>query len=263
MKCILTEVITIIAGSQRRSLFIKILSFFLSILIFEANAKILSDNTFAFQIEVEPQWSMISDPSDSGIYYLRDDTRERKAEISIRKIAIDTISLVEESEYAQVYFLSNLIIARGLGTVQLWDSSNALKVGDLRAYDLFAHYKTNVGGTTKWYAEYARWCSKDTFVFELTVICDDLNEIKNNKSYYINKLNAISVWIPGQTVHTSIFVPAAAVSGKIFEKNLVSFDLAGRAINPVHVIQKSAASRIVLRKGKSMLVITGSTDARY
>lgn len=257
-----TKKINMVSNRQKRALLIIFSAFLLVMFIPDSNAKTLSDSTFAFKLEVEPQWSLSKDPTDAGINYLRDDTRQRKAEISIRKITIDTISLMEESEYAKVYFLSNLIIARGLGTVQLWDSSKSLMVGDLRAYDLFAHYKVNVGGTTKWYAEYARWCSRDTFVFELTVISDDLNEIKNNKSYYINKLNAISVWIPGQQIKTSIFIPFAPVSVKITGNELWWFDLAGRKFDPVHVKQKSSASQIILRNGKSMHVISRSTDAR-
>lgn len=263
MISVLTKGSTIVCNRQERSHLFEYIVFFLMIFFFDIDAKILSDSTFAFKTEIESQWSLSMDPTDTGIYYLRDDTRQRKAEISIRKISIDTISLMEESEYAKVFFLSNLIIARGLGTVQLWDSSKSLMVGNLRAYDLFAHYKATVGGTTKWYAEYARWCSKDTFVFELSVICDDLNEIKNNKSFYIGKLNAISVWIPGQQLQTSIFIPVTSVSSKTFKNDLLWFDLAGRKINQVHINQKSSASRIIIRNGKLMHVITGSTDARY
>jgi hypothetical protein len=207
---------------------------FILLLVTIVSSKTLSDTAFAFRLEIEPQWKLSYETKDTGLYYLRDETKQKKSEFDIRRIKIDTIAILEESEYAKLFFVSSLTIAHKLGTVIDWDSTPSLAVGNLRAYDLFAHYKTTKNGVTKWFVEYGRWCSQDSFLYEITIISDDIEEFKNNKQYYMSILNSIQVWAPGHApiVTRRDIVRTVAINRKGTEKYAI-FDVSGRKLKPV------------------------------
>jgi hypothetical protein len=220
-----------------------------------------SDTTFAFRIEIEPQWKLAYEVKDTGLYYLRDETKQKKAEFDLRKIKVDTISILAESEYAKIFFLSSLTIAHKLGTVMNWDSTPSLSVGNLRAYDLFAHYKSIKNGVTKWYVEYARWCSQDSFLYELTIISDDLDEFKNNKQYYMGMLNSIQVWAPGHAPVTSDHNKTQTfILKKTGNENEAAFDISGRKLSPILLSRRCNASQCEISNKKIILRFSGGRN---
>jgi hypothetical protein len=216
-------------------------------------AKTLSNTSFAFKAEVPVQWVLAK--VDSNSYCISDESKQRKAKIYLQRTYVDTISILEESEYAKTYFISNLSVARSYGKVINWDTSTNLRVGTLRAYDLYAHYKPSAGSTT-WYAEYGRWCSKNHYLFQMTVFSNDTNEIDTHIEEYVSLLDSITVWDPNQQVVRSNS-PANHLSPAITFQPVKSdrlFDLCGRKMSLIQIPGMHDISGCLITKGKVNIV---------
>jgi hypothetical protein len=222
--------------------------------ISDSFAKTLSNTSFAFKAEVPVQW--VLSKVDTNSYCISDESKQRKAKIYLQRTYIDTISILEESEYAKTYFISNLSVARSYGKVINWDTSTNLRVGQLRAYDLYAHYKPSGSSSSIWYAEYGRWCSKNHLLFQITVFSNDTNEIDTHIEEYVSLLDSIMVWDPDQQIVRSNS-PAKRISPAMTFQQIKSdrfFDLCGRKMSIIQMPGVHDVSGCLITKGKVNIV---------
>lgn len=218
-------------------------------------AKTLSNTSFAFKAEVPAQW--VLSKVDSNSFCISDESKQLTAKIYLQRTWVDTISILEQSEYAKTYFISNLSVARSYGKVINWDTSTNLRVGPLRAYDLYAHYKPATGNTNAtWYAEYGRWCSKNHYLFQITVFSNDTNELDTYIEDYISLLDSISVWDPDQQIVRS-YTPVERHSSLVSfhqKKSDCLFDLCGRKTSLTKLQGAHDVSRCIIVNGKVNIV---------
>lgn len=157
------------------------------------------DDSFSIKATLDNTWKY--DSIDSVTRFLYDDSRFFKSYIYIEKIPINESIVLEDDEYAQMYFLTNLSIAKQFGTVQYYDTSTSIKQGTVRAYELFAfYYKDTTNGMRITWAELGRWSKKGKHIYQITVL-GDTTDIVNNLSQYQNIINLIHITDHCKNIH--------------------------------------------------------------
>ncbi|HEX3019266.1 MAG TPA: hypothetical protein VHP36_03145 [Chitinispirillaceae bacterium] len=205
----------------------------------------ISDSTFAFQVQIGSQWQLAYTDTENTCFLFNRDNDETR--IYIEKKTVDTVYGLKDQDYARIYFFAvySLIEQQG-GKVKFYDTSTAIKIGDLRAYELCSFRKDPEG--ILWFGEYSRWCAQGGFVYEITFLGDTL-DIKENRNQYKALFNSFLVWYPDAATrlmksdHRSIQTPS-------FVKEY-AIDLTGRKIKRLRYLNQKTASGIYLFKSNT------------
>jgi hypothetical protein len=101
-------------------MFVKILLVLITNAIF-VRAIVLTDNEFSISAEVEPEWRL--EKVDSSTLCIFNSDVTKKTKLYIERIVVDTVSVINDDEKAQMYFLMAYTVAKQYGGVQYFDSS--------------------------------------------------------------------------------------------------------------------------------------------
>lgn len=200
------------------------------------SSTVLTDIGFSFSAQVEAEWNLEKINSTTLCIYNSDISKKTK--LYIERITVDTISVFKDEECAQMYFLSNYAVANQYGIVQYFDSTTSIRQGTLRAYEMYAYYRDAVNGTNQWWAEYSRWCAKDNYVFQLTVL-GDTADVNRNIMRYKNMLDGIQVLPPPTKINRPLLHRFAQQQTS---KAVYVYDLFGRKINNNFAPKRNAAT---------------------
>jgi hypothetical protein len=215
-----------------------------------SNAVTLCDSSFAFRVQTEYSWT--AEKIDTLTHCLSNSST--KTQIFIERIQVDTFSFLTEREKAQVYFLSNYVVAKQTGMVQYFDSTKNVLQSGLPAYEMFAYYKGVDDKASIWWAEISRWCCKDNIVFQLTVL-GDTADVKKNYTTYNSLLKSIDVWIPSEapTPTNTYKKNIAPVAMKSFSNKEI-YSLDGRRISPF-ILRTGMQNKPIAAREKIWLTI--------
>jgi hypothetical protein len=229
------------------------LYFFLSVLftLHASYSAEIIDSLFSIKFNIEDQWNY--DSLDSNTRYIYDLSKTFKSYIYIEKILLDKSIVLKDDEYAQLLFHTNLSVAKKFGTVQYYDTSNSMRQGDLRAYELFAFYykDTSNGGRISW-AELGRWCKKGNYIFQITVL-GDTTDLLNNLTKYKNVVNLITI-IPNQS-NIKIHFKQLNIIKHTVDKRVGYTSLDGRQIKPLELKSRPKLSNGIYISGNQRIVI--------
>lgn len=218
--------------------------FLFACIISKCCCTVFEDKSFAFKASVESEWKL--ENIDSVRQCIYNANSSVKTRIYIERIEVDTISVISNDECAQMYFLANYAVAKQNGIIQYFDSVPTLRQGALRAYEMFAYYKDN--NNTRWWAEFSRWCAKEKYVFQITVL-GDTGDVNHNFDKFKKVVDSIEVWLPDvMTMVDKSFITEVPLKPAV--KYDGYFDLFGRKIkNGSGIIVNSASGLRVAPSG--------------
>ena len=123
----------------------------------------------------------------------------------------------------------NKELAVNFGKLVFVDTGAAKKLGDYRAFEMFAFFSESTATQKVWWAEYCRWTDHDGYGFLASIIGDTI-EMKQNYATYKTFLDSISV----SRMHTEVLwrekVAGLRVSRDQSPRSPPDHDLLGRSI---------------------------------
>jgi len=152
-----------------------------------ADITVFSDPVFPYRIACKTEW--VQDTKNDSTFILKNSASGKKTRFQLQKYPIDTSYDVNAKEWSRLRWAVNKELAIGMGQLIFWDTLASKKLGNYRAFELFAFFSQKSdsasGGTTIWWAEYSRWTDHDGFGYLASVIGDttDVKTNYNNGSY--------------------------------------------------------------------------------
>lgn len=190
-------------------------------------AEIYEDSGFAFRVDLMNNWEL--DQQNDSVYFFKDTTPGKKTIMHIKKYFIDTSYNYSTHEWSRLSFAINKEFAQETGKIIYSDTSTQIKLGNLRAYELFAFYSQNVNDKKVCWAAYSRWTDKDSTGYLVSII-GDTSELKNNLSIFSSIMDNIMIYPSDAPMNIS------AQSNHIFKKSVFCntgpewIDLLGRTM---------------------------------
>ncbi|HEX3019552.1 MAG TPA: hypothetical protein VHP36_04590 [Chitinispirillaceae bacterium] len=203
-----------------------VLCFFKILVASESDASVFENSSFAFRVELSSNW--VPDQETDSAYYFKDVNQGKKTRLHLKRYILDTTYNFNTNEWSQLSFAINKEFAQKTGKIIYSDTSVSIKLGEFRAYELFAFYSQNVDNKNVWWAEYCRWTDVNGLGYFVSII-GDTAEMKTNFSVYESIMNLIvvnpsAVKMRVYTAERHATVPVSAV----YSPGMV--DLMGRAV---------------------------------
>jgi hypothetical protein len=192
-----------------------------------AEVRIFLDESFPYRIVCKPEWNEAL-KNDSTLILDKISTGT-KTRFQLKKYVIDTTFNRETNEWSRLNFAINKELAVNFGKLVFVDTGAAKKLGDYRAFEMFAFFSESTATQKVWWAEYCRWTDHDGYGFLASIIGDTI-EMKQNYATYKTFLDSISV----SRMHTEVLwrekVAGLRVSRDQSPRSPPDHDLLGRSI---------------------------------
>ena len=192
-----------------------------------AEVRIFLDESFPYRIVCKPEWNEAL-KNDSTLILDKISTGT-KTRFQLKKYVIDTTFNRETNEWSRLNFAINKELAVNFGKLVFVDTGAAKKLGDYRAFEMFAFFSESTATQKVWWAEYCRWTDNDGYGFLASIIGDTI-EMKQNYATYKTFLDSISV----SRMHTEVLwrekVAGLRVSRDQSPRSPPDHDLLGRSI---------------------------------
>jgi hypothetical protein len=192
-----------------------------------AEVRIFLDESFPYRIVCKPEWNEAL-KNDSTLILDKISTGT-KTRFQLKKYVIDTTFNRETNEWSRLNFAINKELAVNFGKLVFVDTGAAKKLGDYRAFEMFAFFSESTATQRVWWAEYCRWTDHDGYGFLASIIGDTI-EMKQNYATYKTFLDSISV----SRMHTEVLwrekVAGLRVSRDQSPRSPPDHDLLGRSI---------------------------------
>jgi hypothetical protein len=192
-----------------------------------AEVRIFLDESFPYRIVCKPEWNEAL-KNDSTLILDKISTGT-KTRFQLKKYVIDTTFNRETNEWSRLNFAINKELAVNFGKLVFVDTGAAKKLGDYRAFEMFAFFSESTATQKVWWAEYCRWTDHDGYGFLASIIGDTI-EMKQNYATYKTFLDSISV----SRMHTEVLwrekVAGLRVSRDQSPRSPPDHDLFGRSI---------------------------------
>ena len=200
-------------------------------LLVRAENLIFSDSVFPYRIVCKPEWAEVI--KNHSMFVLDNTIPGKKTRFQLKKYKIDTTYNFDNKEWSRLNYAINKKMAFNFGRLIFTDTGSAKKLGNHRAYELFAFFSQVPETDTVWWAEYSRWTDHDGVGFLVSIIGDTL-DMKENYATYKTLFDSIS--ITGITsVARNIRTRRRPVVRIIHTATYrIRFDLLGRAI-PMYI----------------------------
>lgn len=141
-----------------------------------ADNKVFTDELFPYRIVCEPEWIATAKTDDT--LTLEKTTSNQKKRFQLIKHQIDTSFYKEDMTWSLMNFIINKELAGKSGRLIFFDTSATIKLGNHRAYELFAFF-CDTTGEDVWWADYCRWTDYNGIGFFASII-GDTTEMKAN-----------------------------------------------------------------------------------
>lgn len=169
----------------------------LTSIVTNADIRVFLDEYFPYRIVCKPEWNETL-KNDSTLI-LDKVTTGRKTRFQLKKYVIDSTFNRQTMEWSRLNFAINKELAVGFGKLVFVDTGTMKKLGDYRAFEMFAFFSESTATQKVWWAEYCRWTDHDGFGFLASIIGDTI-EMKQNYSTYKALLDSMSV----SQMHTAV-----------------------------------------------------------
>jgi hypothetical protein len=214
-------------------------------------SNVFLDTFFPYRVVCAPVW--VEREKNDSLFILQDSSPGKKTQMQLRRYPIDSGVISEPMNWSRLNFMVNRELASGVGRILWEDSGSTIKLGELRAFELFALYSQKVGNNTVWWAEFCRWTERNNYGY-LAVIMGDTSDLKldlgGTASIYQSMMDSIDI----MDFSTTVVAPSRHSSPVVIRKTqalTTGFDLLGRK-EPPHKLHRSA---LLLRKGEKTLLL--------
>ena len=148
-----------------------------------AENTVYMDAAFPYRIVCKTAW--VQEAKNDTILILKNSTPGKKTRFQLHKYSIDTGYNFENKEWSRLRWAINKELANGIGIVKFVDTTANKKLGNYRAFELFAYFSEKTEERTIWWAEYSRWTDHDGFGYLASIIGDtaDMKDPENYTSY--------------------------------------------------------------------------------
>ena len=116
----------------------------------------------------------------------------RKTRLQIKKYPIDSSYDTTSFEWSRLNYAINKEFAIGFGKLLFVDTGATKKVGEYRAFEMFAFFSESTSTQIIWWAEYARWTEHDGFGYLVSII-GDTTEMRENYVSYRSLMDSVSL----------------------------------------------------------------------
>jgi hypothetical protein len=195
-------------------------------LIIPANARIFLDDSFPYRIVCAPEW-VETHKSDSTLI-LDKVSAGTKTRFQLKKYRIDSTFNRDTRDWSRLNFAINKELAVQFGKLVFVDTSATKKLGDYRAFEMFAFFSESTSTQKVWWADYCRWTDHDGYGFLVSIIGDTIS-MKQNYTAYKTLFDSISI----SRINTEIICDRDEVVLPVFRastpRSLPRHDLLGRS----------------------------------
>ena len=205
---------------------------FISLQIVAEN-EVFTDETFPYRIVCKPEWSETAKAEDT--LTLEKTSQGKKMRFQLIKDKIDTSFFDEPMKWSLLNFMINKELASATGRLVFFDTSTAIKLGDNRAYELFAFFCDTSGTENVWWADYCRWTDFDGFGYFVSIIGDTV-DMKEHYDDNQSLLDSISFSNESTLIYSRGTPPQTPVYKiRTFMQPFMQptyYDILGRALSP-------------------------------
>ena len=177
-------------------------SVFLFLISFAVYAEnyVYEDAAFPYRIVCNSGW-VVESKTDSTLI-LKNQAPGKKTQFQMRKYQIDSSydsASMANKDWSRLRFALNKELVFNFGKLVFIDTSVAKKLGDSRAFEIFAFLSARPDSQssssdtqTVWWGEYSRWTDHDGFGY-LASIIGDTSDMKQNYAAYKAFMDSIDI----------------------------------------------------------------------
>jgi hypothetical protein len=155
--------------------------FFMGFQALPAQNTVYSDEIFPYRIVCKNAW--VQQVKNDSVLILKNSAAGKKTQFQLQKYVIDTGYDAQNKTWSRLRYMINQELAARIGRVIWVDSTEAIRLGNYHAFELFAFYSDLSGGQTTWWAEYSRWTDHDGSGYLASVIGDTVDMRQNFQIY--------------------------------------------------------------------------------
>jgi hypothetical protein len=166
--------------------------FFVPALIVFLNAEtmVFQDEAFPYRIVCKPEWTETL--KNDSMLTLNNSDSGKKTRLQLKKYPIDSTYDTSTYEWSRLNYAINKELAIGFGKLLFVDTGATKKIGEYRAFEMFAFFSESTSTQTIWWAEYARWTEHDGFGYLVSII-GDTTEMRDNYIVYQSLMDSVSL----------------------------------------------------------------------
>ncbi len=155
-----------------------------------AESCVFLDNAFPYRIVCQPEW--VEALKNDSLLVLNNTSPGKKTRFQLKKYLIDSTYNPDNMEWSRLNYAVNKELATTFGKLVFVDTGAAKKLGDYRAFEMFAFFSDSNKTQTTWWAEYSRWTEHDGYGFLVSIVGDTI-DIKQNYMTYKSLFDSMSV----------------------------------------------------------------------
>ena len=160
------------------------------IVILNADTQVFQDEAFPYRIVCKPEWTETT--KNDSMLTLNYSAPGKKTRLQLKKYPIDSTYDTTTFEWSRLNYAINKELAIGFGRLIFVDTGATKKVGEYRAFEMFAFYSESTATQIVWWAEYARWTEHDGYGYLVSII-GDTTEMRENYAVYKTLMDSISL----------------------------------------------------------------------
>jgi hypothetical protein len=164
--------------------------FLLIALPMRAENTVFVDAAFPYRIVCVSGW--VQELKNDSMLLLKNSAAGKKTRLQLQKYSVDTGYDINNKDWSRLRFAINKELALAVGKLIFVDTSASKKLGNLRAFEIFAFFSQITDRDTMWWAEYSRWTDRNGFGY-LASIIGDTTDMKTNYSSYKALLDSTNI----------------------------------------------------------------------
>jgi hypothetical protein len=167
-----------------------VLLIFITIFIADAEDRLLQDLTFPYRIVCNATW--VEEIKNDTILVLKNSAPGKKTCLQLKKYTLDTTFYFNNNDWSRLNYIVNKELAIAAGRLIFTDTGMTKKLGNYRAFEMFASFSQKTDVDTIWWSEYSRWTDYRGFGY-LASIIGDTSDMKENYASYKTLMDSISI----------------------------------------------------------------------
>jgi hypothetical protein len=155
-----------------------------------AETTVFIDPCFPYRVVCKTEW--VQETKNDSMLVLKNSTPGKKTRFQLQKYRMDTSFDVDSKDWSRLNFAVNKELALAMGRLVFIDTSASKKLGNFRAFEIFAFFREKSGNDSIWWAEYSRWTDHDGFGYIASIIGDTI-DIKQNYASYKALMDSVTI----------------------------------------------------------------------
>jgi hypothetical protein len=201
---------------------------FLVGLIVQAETTVFVDATFPYRIVCKTGW--LQELKNDSMLILKNSASGKKTRLQLQKYSMDSGYDVNNKDWSRLRYAINKELATAVGQLIFVDTSAQKKLGNSRAFEIFAFFSEKSNNKTLWWAEYSRWTDYNGSGY-LASIIGDTTDMKENYVHYKALMDSVSLSQLPTKAGSQWVVRTLATQPHAASLSSVWYDILGRNTN--------------------------------